>query len=86
MPAGLIWKNGTGSLEETTFTALGVETIKVPAGTFDAVKVKVENISQKNTTTFLWFAKGVGLVKRYDGYGNNTWYSEELKSYSFPKQ
>lgn len=50
---------------ETTYTAVGYETVSVPAGTFKALKVE-QSSSMGGTnpdTQTLWYAQGVGLVK-----------------------
>jgi hypothetical protein len=85
MPVGLIWKNDTGGPGEAGYISLGTETVTVPAGKFDAVKVKEEKTALKPWIVYLWYAKGVGLIKQYVDYGDNTWASEELRYYSFPK-
>jgi len=85
---------------ESTFSALGTESVTVPAGTFDAMRVEVESTITINATyqgismpaafsgtyTF-WFAQGVGWVKA-SGIGEviGTSFTEtiELQSYSIP--
>lgn len=85
---------------QTTFKVLGTESVTVPAGTFDAVKVQVNtNIvftiqvqgisvpASFSGTYAYWFAKGVGWIKA-EGQGNitGTSFTEtiELQSYSIP--
>ena len=82
------------------FTAVGVESVTVPAGTFDAMKIKIDTtidmkVSYKGlplpvqfTSSYTyWFVQGVGWVKS-SGTGNiaGQSYSEttELQSYSVP--
>ena len=52
-----------------------VEAVKVPAGTFEAIRV------DQGPLTSSWYAPGVGLVK-YDYNGNK----QELKSFTLPKE
>ena len=82
------------------FTAVGMESVTVPAGTFDAMKIQVDttvnlNASYKGlslpvkfTASYTyWFAQGVGWVKA-SGTGSavGTSFSEttELQSYNMP--
>jgi len=89
----------TGSAQ-TNFSALGTESVTVPAGTFDAMKIQVDSTININATfqgismpvafsgkyTF-WFAQGVGAVKA-SGTGEiaGTSFTEtiELQSYNIP--
>lgn len=85
---------------QSNFTAVGMESMTVPAGTFDAMKIQVDttinmNVSYKGLSvpvTFTasytyWFVQGVGWV-RASGTGSaaGTSFSEtlELQSYSIP--
>ena len=85
---------------QTNFNALGNESVTVPAGTFDALKIEMDttlniNVSAQGisvpvtfTSTYTyWFVQGVGWVKS-SGTGNvaGTSFSEttELQSYSIP--
>ena len=85
---------------QTNFKVLGNESVKVPAGTFDAVKVQVNtNIvftiqvsgiavpASFSGTYAYWYAKGVGWVKA-EGQGNitGTSFTEtiELQKYNIP--
>ncbi len=85
---------------QTNFTAIGTESVTVPAGTFDAMKIQVDtalniNVSYQGLSvpvTFTgsytyWFAQGVGWVKA-SGSGSlaSTSFSEtiDLQSYSIP--
>jgi hypothetical protein len=63
--------------EPTTFNfeTQGEEEVKVPAGTFKAIKV-VRKV--KNTVVTDYYVAGIGLVKR----GNNEGTTWELKSFS----
>ena len=85
---------------QTAFTVLGTESVTVPAGTFEAMKIqtdinlvltiKIQDIavpaSFSGSYTY-WYAKGVGWVKA-EGPGNitGTSFTEtiELQSYSIP--
>ena len=89
----------TGSAQ-SNFSALGIENVTVPAGTFDAMKIQVDSTITINATfqgvsmpvafsgtyTF-WFAQGVGWVKA-SGTGEvvGTSFTEtiELQSYNIP--
>ncbi|HSA99567.1 MAG TPA: hypothetical protein VLE49_02875 [Anaerolineales bacterium] len=85
---------------QNNFTAAGVESVTVPAGTFDAMKIKVDTIINMNVSykglslpvefsgsyTY-WFVQGVGWVKASGtGSAAGTSFSEtiELQSYSVP--
>lgn len=85
---------------QNNFTAVGNESVTVPAGTFDAMKVKVDttlnlNVAYKGLSvpvTFAgsytyWFVQGVGWVKA-SGTGSAAGMSFnetiELQSYSVP--
>lgn len=85
---------------QTTFTAVGEESVTVPAGTFNAMKIQVNTTLTLNVTyqglsvpvTFTstynyWFAQGVGWVKNSGtGSAAGTSFNEttELQSYSIP--
>ncbi|RPI92844.1 MAG: hypothetical protein EHM40_11750 [Chloroflexi bacterium] len=85
---------------QTSFTALGNESVTVPAGTFDALKIQVDTALNMNvtyqslsvpvafTTSYTyWFTQGVGWVKNSGtGSAAGTSFSEttELQSYSIP--
>lgn len=58
---GIIHQNGT-TLDSTL---IGVETITVPAGTFNTLKfeILVNDIGECSYKTTLWFGKGLGPVK-----------------------
>ncbi len=71
---------------ETTYKAVAYETVTVPAGTFNALKVE-QNGSMTMAGTppiathgFFWYAAGVGTVKS----GLEGTYTSELVSYSIP--
>jgi hypothetical protein len=89
MQTGSYWTrslgaSGQGEFGEEKFTSLGVESITVPAGTFDAVKVQGVTRSLKGVTYFDWYVKGIGLVKTYTE-SSLAWSIRELVSYSTPK-
>ena len=85
---------------QAEYKAIGIEEVRVPAGTFQALKVQSENnivftiqvqgisvpVSFSGTYDY-WFAKGVGWVKA-EGKGNVTGISFtetiELQSYKIP--
>ena len=53
---------------------LSIERVTVPAGQFDAAKVRLQwsftgNNSSGDTADTYWLAAGIGIVKRVDGYG-----------------
>jgi hypothetical protein len=91
--------DATGTAQ-MNFNAIGMESVTVPAGTFDALRVQADVTLNINATyegltlpvTFTgdytyWFAQGVGWVKAI-GSGNvfGTSFSEttELQSYNLP--
>jgi hypothetical protein len=93
----------SGDAEGSTrsdFTALGVESVSVPAGTFEAMKVQVQTTFEATvtfqglsipvtltTTTISWYAEGVGWLKSDssgDFMGQAYTDTIELQSYSLP--
>jgi uncharacterized protein DUF3108 len=91
--------SATGNAQ-TSFNALGNESVTVPAGTFDALKIQIDttlniNVSVQTVSvpvTFsgsysYWFVKDVGWVKASGtGSVSGTSFSEtiELQSYNIP--
>jgi hypothetical protein len=85
---------------QSDFTALGVESVAVPAGTFEAMKVQVQTTFEATvnfqglsipvtltTTTISWYAEGVGWLKSDssgDFMGQAYTDTIELGSYSLP--
>ena len=82
----------------TTCTAIGMESVTVPAGTFEALRVDcvIEMIisvnaggnafdTTLNTTSATWYAPNVGMVKSVT-IGNGLDSTTELTSYSLPQQ
>lgn len=80
-----------------TLQALGAESVTVPAGTFNAMKVQVNGTTQANmsgttftiiTNGFEWFATGVGHVKSTEDVSFNgksvSTVTGELQSYHIP--
>jgi len=83
-----------------TFTAIGQESVTVPAGTFDAMKIHAEMVLDMQLSlsgistpvtftspTDLWFAPGVGWIKATStGELMGTSFNEtiELQSYNIP--
>jgi hypothetical protein len=91
--------SATGNAQ-TTFQAIGNESVTVPAGTFDALKIKIDtnlnfNVSvqalslpvQFSGSYDYWFVKDIGWVKA-SGSGSiaGTSFNEtiELQSYNIP--
>ena len=74
-----------GQLTSESNQVIGPEIVKVPAGTFRAMKVvsKVSDGETAGTKTY-WYAAGVGLVKSITT-GGQLQYGWELVSYSFKK-
>jgi hypothetical protein len=84
----------------SNYTAIEIESITVPAGTFDAMKVNIAMtinilsnfqgtsvpVTVTNTSTS-WYAEGVGWIKTVsttDMMGINSTDTVELQSYSIP--
>jgi hypothetical protein len=73
----------------TNYTAVGVETVTVTAGTFEALKIE-----QSGSMTFmgqeiltlgiLWYAEGVGNVQAETGMANGERFLSQLISYDIP--
>ncbi|MGI9244241.1 MAG: hypothetical protein ACR2RV_25810 [Verrucomicrobiales bacterium] len=80
------------AIGEVTIRPAGLETVTVPAGTFeDCVRVEVTNrlafrgnFSVTNETT--WFKEGVGMVKAMARSGNEIRYGGELIEYRIPEE
>lgn len=77
----------------TSYTAVGVETVTVAAGTFEAMRVEstgtttTEAAGQSfsgTSTSVTWFARGVGMVK-VDSSSQGVSTVMELTSYSIPE-
>ena len=79
------------------FKAIGLKSITVPAGTFNAMKIQINVTSQTTTATrtnnievdgFEWFVPGVGAVKSSVGVKvNGTAYpgtDDQMQSYHIP--
>ena len=65
--AGTTWENKTAGIEGTD-TIGAVETIKVPAGTFEAVRVDAEyTLANQPMSYTAWYAPNVGLLKMTEG-------------------
>ena len=91
--------DATGSTQ-SDFTALGMENVTVPAGTFDAMKVQVATTLNINVnfqglsvpvnftnTSISWYAEGVGWVKSEssgDFAGQSFSETIELQWYNIP--
>lgn len=86
---------------QSSFTAIGMESVTVPAGTFEAMKVRVDStinitgvfqgVSVPLTITSpydYWFAPGVGWVKASgtgDAAGETFTETIELQAYNIPQ-
>lgn len=64
--AGETYDHGIGDIAAATQTFVGVESVTVPAGTFDTLRIELVVHGDGNScsykTTF-WLAKGIGPVK-----------------------
>lgn len=85
---------------QTNFSAIGLENITVPAGTFEAMKVQVNTVVKVNVTYegykvpitfkgnyFYWFAPNIGWIKASgngDVAGQSFTENIELQSYNIP--
>lgn len=76
------------ALIETTNTAAGLETVSVPAGTFEAIRIEQSSTatlfgSPMEFKSTVWFAAGVGSIKAVHYAGENTT-TTELTAYIIP--
>ena len=80
---GDTWTQKNHRNPQTQTTLVGYEKVEVTAGTFtNCLKHKTINV---NGTRYLWFAKGVGVVKmRYEHF-NDVTTEAELLDYNVPK-
>jgi hypothetical protein len=75
---------------ETSYKAVGYESVSVPAGTFEALKiVQTSSLSMAgqnvmDTTSNLWYVQGVGNVKTEQIVNQGDPFSSELVSYNIP--
>lgn len=90
LTAGATWRWTGKSITQTDVTesneVAGPEVVKVPAGTFRAMKV-VSHVSDGQAaavTKTYWYAAGVGLVK-WVAESGQTKYGWELVDYSFKR-
>ena len=74
----------TNFLLDNTYTAVGYETVTVPAGTFNALKIEqsTDMGGPEPMTQTLWYVQDVGLVKSVIEVGEI--YVNELVSYNIP--
>ena len=73
--------------EKGTDTVRGVEKVKVPAGTFDAVRVDSEyTFAGKKMKHSSWYAPGVGRVKEISGSDKEEMIEIVLKSFTPGKE
>jgi hypothetical protein len=65
---GTVWGGRPLSSGQETIQIIGVETVTVPAGTFQAVQVEHRKVYTHGKQDILryWYAEGVGLVKLYE--------------------
>lgn len=79
MEPGSTWKTTEpGSDYEIVYTVEGMEQVEVPAGTFEALKVQVDD-GGEGQNIFKWYAPGVGVVREYAEFeGLDTWTLIEL--------
>jgi hypothetical protein len=77
-------------MREVTYTVVGLEPVEVPAGTFDALRVRSDFTITIDTGTNLvtnmgseeiWFVEGIGIVREASG-GSGPSFSTELVEYS----
>jgi hypothetical protein len=71
------------------YNAVGVETVTVPAGTFEALRIEqngsMNMMGQEILTQgTLWYARGVGNVKAETGMANGERFLIQLISYDIP--
>jgi hypothetical protein len=85
---------------QSNYTAIGIESVTVPAGTFDAIKIEIPNTINitstfqgttvpitVNGTTTSWFAQGIGWIRSVsssDFGGIATTETIELQWYNIP--
>ena len=88
------YETATGTFTQN-YTAIGEESVTVPAGSFTAMKIQISAVSQQNspgpfalkTDGFEWWAAGIGKVKSsltYTTDKTTTQINRELQSYSNP--
>jgi hypothetical protein len=73
----------------TNYSVMGMETVTVPAGTFEALKIEqkgsmVMNGQEIKTLGYLWYAMGVGNVKTENGMADGERFLVQLVSYDIP--
>jgi len=77
--------SGPPKIKPMLFTLVGVETVTVPAGTFNNCLKIFRNRGNSGSTTIMWYAPGMGWIKRYyegkDNYGGTVY---ELSSFTAP--
>ena len=70
---------------QTQTTLVGYEKVEVTAGTFTNCLKHKTIFTNGNVTRYLWFAKGIGVVKmRYEHF-NDVTTEAELLDYNVPK-
>ncbi len=73
----------------TNYNVVGTETVTVPAGTFEALKIEQSGSmtmmgQELLTQGTLWYAEGVGNVKAETGMANGERFLSQLISYDIP--
>lgn len=73
----------------TNYNVVGMETVTVPAGTFEALKIEQSGSMNMMGQEFLtqgtlWYAEGVGNVKAETGMANGERFLSQLISYTIP--
>jgi hypothetical protein len=72
------------------FKALGYESVTVPAGTFQALKIEqsssvtMNEVELMTSNSLLWYVEGVGNVKAEQQAGGSETYIVQLISYDIP--
>lgn len=99
LTAGLSWSYSYTATDSTsggswdasgTMDVVGMESVTVTAGTFDALKIENTysfidssgNFGSRNGVVEYWYVEGLGVVKTLDTTGSTTNESRELTSYS----
>lgn len=76
--------DGTGRVNLRMFTLLDIEDVTVPAGTFQNCLKIFRNRGSSYSSTIIWFAPGMGWIKRVYEFGGSGGLVYELSSYQMP--
>ena len=82
---GDTWTQKTRWNPQVQATLAGYEKVEVAAGTFTNCLKHKTIFTNVNGTRYLWFAKGVGVVKMRYEYSNGVTTEAELLDYNVPK-